>query len=311
MNLLYKYTTFENALKIIENNSFMWSKITDFNDPFESLFLTSNDLTSFSRMIAITISINKPILQRNEYLELISRNPFNSQIFFISKLRDLIKELHLDFKKQPTKETYSTIEKKIYNTLVSHKGNMDLFNEIFTPYMLSDISKKISDQSGILCLSKAKNHTLMWSHYAKNHTGIMFELDITTLKSDNSIYIHDVKYQDDVPMCSYSDLLGLNEQLFKSDSDNLFKKSTLTKSPCWSYEKEVRLLRQIKNNKRILPLPIKIFKSIYLGCKIQKNEKSKILEHIKKYSPDIDVFENKINKNKYQLEYYKLNNTEY
>ncbi|MCT8229762.1 hypothetical protein [Proteus terrae] len=112
MNLLYKYTTFENALKIIENNSFMWSKITDFNDPFESLFLTSNDLTSFSRMIAITISINKPILQSNEYLELISRNPFNSQIFFISKLRDLIKELHLDFKKQPTKETYSTIEKK-------------------------------------------------------------------------------------------------------------------------------------------------------------------------------------------------------
>ncbi|WP_311747683.1 DUF2971 domain-containing protein [Proteus vulgaris] len=307
MSLLYKYTTTENCLHILDNYSFKWSNISEFNDPFEGLCLNPTDIHSAAREIAITISINNPMLQDNKFQQLIDSNPQHSSIRFISSLRDKIHYLHNKFMKDPTIPCYYDIERDIYNFLISNKK---IFNQFYkdqsNPNLLSEASKRTFHTTGVLCLSKAKNNTLMWSHYAKDHTGVMFELDKRFFSFKNEVAISDITYQNNVPECNYDDLLGINRNLFKKQNDNLFKIISSTKSLSWAYEKEVRLLRLIHNEQRLHPLPIKSFKAIYLGCKIKECDKNKIIDKARKSLPDLSIYQTEIDNKTYDLRFFKL-----
>ncbi|ESB58497.1 hypothetical protein SEEACDC5_10030 [Salmonella enterica subsp. enterica serovar Agona str. SA-5] len=84
------------------------------------------------------------------------------------------------FIKNKTVDNYLNIEKAIRRsmsisdimekTIYGYKGFIDATHKI------------IKEKLGVLCLSKIPNNHLMWSHYAQNHTGIMFEIDIEKLK---------------------------------------------------------------------------------------------------------------------------------
>ncbi|EBR0917430.1 DUF2971 domain-containing protein, partial [Salmonella enterica] len=64
---LYKYTTFDSATRIIQNQSFRWSSILDFNDPFESRFhLDEKNESNAIRLMAIASSITCRLLTPND-----------------------------------------------------------------------------------------------------------------------------------------------------------------------------------------------------------------------------------------------------
>ncbi len=98
---------------------------------------------------------------------------------------------------------------------------------------------------GIVSLSQSYNNILMWSHYSNQHSGIVIELDTSTIGLDNQIchsgfiaqksslarpiyYSNDRQVQD-------------NE---KYSFDHLFD-SYFIKSEYWSYEKEYRIVASL------------------------------------------------------------------
>ena len=95
---------------------------------------------------------------------------------------------------------------------------------------------------GVLCLSKNPENILMWSHYANNHKGIVYEFKNDLFKNTDSvtnsfngndnkvIYPNNKSYE----LLSYTKTgKGKKEQ---------FAKELLTKAKDWEYEEEYRMI---------------------------------------------------------------------
>ena len=96
------------------------------------------------------------------------------------------------------------------------------------------INKAIDEKSGILCTSRTNNNTLMWSHYAKEHSGICLEFDVGKgflPSAPNFSPALVVEYNSHRPILN--PFAPINEQLL-----SIIK----VKSPEWMYEQEVRFV---------------------------------------------------------------------
>ena len=116
---------------------------------------------------------------------------------------------------------------------------------------------------GILTLSEIQNNILMWSHYAKYHTGICIEI-----KVPESEALTTVKYPESYPTIKYS------EVLLGHDPTDLIKRIIDTKSIDWQYEQERRLF--IGTGNREVDLPGEIT-AVYFGCRCEDNNVQDII----------------------------------
>jgi hypothetical protein len=97
------------------------------------------------------------------------------------------------------------------------------------------------DKVGVLPLSETWDNMLLWSHYAKDHTGICVgfhsHIDIfgVALKVD---------YAEDFPIITPP---------FDSP-ETILKKSFLTKARCWEYEKEWRVVKRVATHEERMSL---------------------------------------------------------
>lgn len=128
----------------------------------------------------------------------------------------------------------------------------------------NELNNKLLDSAGILSLSTDNQNITMWSHYANNHKGLAFELDVTEDYDFFSLY-GVVEYTDNYEILSYA----------KDNRDEL-SKLFLTKFTDWTYEKEVRIIDYEKNGvRKFNPLALK---TIYFGCKASSTN----INHVKK-----------------------------
>lgn len=109
--------------------------------------------------------------------------------------------------------------------------------------------QKASDAVGICSLSRDPLNLLMWSHYAKHHTGFVVELEIpvtvTNVNLDDLppdyffelLIPYEVEYEKDKPIVSF----------FDSD-DEKRRKQFLIKGSDWSYEQEERVIDYVRGH---------------------------------------------------------------
>lgn len=83
---------------------------------------------------------------------------------------------------------------------------------------------------GVLCLTPHRDNLLMWAHYGDSHKGVCIGFDVG---SDFFQSAFCVEYQDDYPLIKFG----------YADSDDILKKSILTKGKCWEYEHEWRVIK--------------------------------------------------------------------
>lgn len=81
----------------------------------------------------------------------------------------------------------------------------------------------------ICCLSRSYKNTLMWTHYADSHKGCCIEV-----KVDSKVDCYNVDYSSDI-------------QFVRNGKEELIHVLT-TKSSYWSYEEEVRFIKEEKHN---------------------------------------------------------------
>ncbi len=131
-----------------------------------------------------------------------------------------------------------------------------------------------------LSVNVENQSTLMWSHYANNHQGICI-----ALKGESNIAkeTHQVRYSDSLEIYNHSIL----------DEDHLYINDLYSKHLCWSYEKEFRHAKQLKeleemqgaNGLCLSALAVEDIKYVFLGV----NVKSEVVESAKNFSKTYNI----------------------
>lgn len=157
-----------------------------------------------------------------------------------------------------------------------------------------DTLKSINDTYGIVSLCKAKDNFLLWSHYANSHTGFCVGFDKNLLFEDTAASFAHMQYEDDLPV------LGLFEDVMQT-----MTKLIGTKSNTWKYEDEYRLTK-IYHSRKIAKLKKETIVEIVLGCKMNQQEKFKIIDLAAALYPDASVFDINLSKKKFEIELLKI-----
>lgn len=151
-------------------------------------------------------------------------------------------------------------------------------------------------QSGIgICSMTTKAcNLLMWAHYSKNHTGVVFEFHnvIPNIPDLNEHYLcaFHVKYELEKP------ILALSEANYGND--------WLTKGVDWEYEDEIRCLN-IERKSGIYEYKRDLLASVILGARIDPDDEITIRKLVKKvnrlHGLAIQVYKAEVTKDKFKL----------
>lgn len=311
--IIYKYTSYEDALKIIGNNSIVVNNPLNYNDPFDCII----DFDTIDEKKTIDLLI---------------------EVIFVKEMFKLItsKEIKLKWHQKPIIwfdglmykfMLWGTKKKRFYHsnpifkmmfqliiTLASKnnegvKESIEIAKTKFIEEVLPQI-KNIRNSALVSCFSKKSNSILMWGHYGDKHTGVCIGFE----RPDNDFY--DLIYSKKRTKFPLYDLACIISSYILTDENpdindkNIIKKGLqpfLTKSNDWAYEKEVRCLFSMKSSdqftsigegKYLYIMPTSITE-IYLGCKIDKDNKENITRIAKE--KNIKVYQYLASSDKYEL----------
>lgn len=134
----------------------------------------------------------------------------------------------------------------------------------------------INKTIGIISFSLKWKNVLMWSHYAKNHTGYCIGLNEAKLRNSGKIeygsivdYPHDNKFPSIHPML---------------DEHESFYRKFFTKSYDWHYEEEYRIVNFIHPDKedistaRLLKYNADFIDEVILGIKMKESDREEIID---------------------------------
>lgn len=143
----------------------------------------------------------------------------------------------------------------------------------------------------------------MWGHYADNHKGFCTEYDIESISENENLkkYLVALEYTESIYDITqfYIDNVINKNKLNKND----LIKSVLYKPKVWAYEKEWRFVittAEYSGDFIDIPKP----KAIYLGSKMDDNDKGQFIEICTKKS--ISLFQMKLDTKYFKMMPHKL-----
>ena len=296
---MYKYRSFDRngyALSNLSTGTLYCSKVTGFNDPFDSKL--GLDFNQFSKVILQ----NNPELQREVLAE---AKEFCASIGIAVSMEELGR----------TGDERSSIQSIAHGLGVkSDKDEIELTMEVAkalnpgycdkVPHALEmfDEMNQINMEAlnrffGVGCLTTSPKNRLMWSHYAECHRGFCIEYDFNEVK--DKILPFPIVYSSDRPQIPW-------DLFFNSSAERdvylraQYAIGLLTKDKAWQYENEWRVLLPATNPPE-LPVPIT---GVYLGACIDPMNKEKILKIANENH--IPVKQMTIDREKYELHIEEL-----
>jgi len=150
----------------------------------------------------------------------------------------------------------------------------------------------------VSCFSYNANNNLMWSHYAKDHTGICYCFEKKSIFEERNIPWGKVQYSSSIPELPI--FQGkTTEGMLHAHIDSVI----LTKSIEWAYENENRFFKCQDNNYRnYVPSSLK---AIIVGRRTDdktiKNIKKQVEEFNKKHNATIEILYAYRNQGSYSL----------
>ena len=164
---------------------------------------------------------------------------------------------------------YFTKVKYALSNLEKRHLKVSQFNKLNDPFELlgvemsdKDVRKalefersQIAKTKGLICFSENKYDPVQWAHYAENHTGVCLGFEVPDER------LRQVKY--------------VSSRLARSTLDGNDKQERLltTKFKHWEYEKERRLILDLRERSSVEGLIFEPFSSavklveIYIGCR--------------------------------------------
>jgi len=252
---LYKYLPPE-RLDILENRLIRFSQPSALNDPFELKPVFGNLLPedSVQEVLEPSLEFLEEALRANyeklshEKKAIMSADQF---VKIVTSDTDLLRRMYKEF------------EPQLRQFLGDFRGEAKAI-------MIDVLNKHV----GMLSLSEIYDSHLLWSHYASAHRGFVIEFDTNNeffyrrrSENDELNYLRKVKYCD-------RDERG--RTLMDLDGDDIL----VTKGSSWAYEREWRILFQLKNASQKLTVsddeiylfeyPPEIVSKVIIGAKASK-----------------------------------------
>jgi hypothetical protein len=147
---------------------------------------------------------------------------------------------------------------------------------------------------GITCFSEHDDILLMWSHYANSHKGVCLTFDFS---QDEQLFrlFFKVNYPDDYP--------SMNP--YQSHAQHI-KFLMATKSQEWSYEKEIRVMRDSDFHSKFrgaIPYNPKALTEIKFGYKATEESIKTIQNLVKDKYPHVKLYRSQIRKQNFGVEF--------
>jgi hypothetical protein len=266
--MLFKYLPSE-RVDVLENLKIRFSPLMSLNDPFECQPLV--DMRN----------------ERDQFLE--------------ETLRDLDELWEKTDSNEKTEENRKILEETRRELIadVNKKTNSFIVGQ--------ELMSLLSDNLGVLSLSRTEENLLMWSHYAKEGKGIVLGLN-----DDHEFFKQpDLSGKPTRPIpVVYTD----KRRMIVPGEDRFYEKLFCEKPRDWAYEEEERLFRAflIKegyvgkdayNMDIILTvLPKEAIESVYLGYRISEATKSRVLSAIKNNQISCKVYQTRVSISEYKIE---------
>jgi hypothetical protein len=313
---LFRYReSSDRNINAFENDLIYLTKPTRFNDPYDSL-----------------IYINRQILEE-EINKVVNVQDFNRMERLIQDenfRKEEEKKLGVDFIREMISNYIASGSPKSFS-----KASLENLKNQYLLILDSIISQSIKalKQSSLVgSFSENVDSILMWSHYARNHSGFVLNYNFkslysidTPIKNVKATYFADKKlfpviYSNDrMDATEYAEFHFIDEFLKRTGInitqpfyDKLFYyKILLYKSLDWEYEKEWRIIKQTNidftDNKSDFEILENIIpQEIYFGTHIDNDKKEKLIKladkkGIRKYQMAIEHYEKS-----YRLNYIEL-----
>ena len=331
---LYKYTSFDTGMQVIESSKMAITKPDDFNDPFDCLPVYSEDDIKQAQALMNGYILDTGILSiyKNIYTKI--TNPFQKALIgFVLKEYDFAVWLYKKLSKKGliTYEPICSFEKAIRFLELCEKFKKH--PDEITNYKKALINQydvilncessafknylNLRDSIYVLSLTSKNDSILMWSYYGQEHRGFCFEIEI----EDYDSTLEKVEYCKNRPTTPLTTLMSdFCGQLFikKMSPDTegiaIFNeiafKPYITKSLEWQHEDEYRLLipreafdeigitsKICSDNKERYMRSMKITK-VYLGATMSEGNKNRVRQ---KVGDKIEIVEASISDSNYKL----------
>ncbi|WP_445358795.1 DUF2971 domain-containing protein [Microbulbifer sp. ANSA005] len=273
--MLFKYLPKE-RVDVLENLKIRFSPLRSLNDPFESL----------------------PLIDIEDKVE--------------TAVEDLLKELDQIWERTPiserTPENKQLLEE---NRQAVYDGARSAMEPSVVGQGLMDI---ISDNLGVLSLSRSNTSLLMWSHYTGSSTGYVIAFD----ESHDFFRQHDLKGNIVRPR----PVIYTEKRSYVSEKHHNWYQKLLCEKPLeWAYEEEERLfLTHIDKNSSIgkdeyemdiilTSFPKEAISSVYLGYNCSPDTQKKIEAALDSNNIDKPVYRAAMSKREYKIEFEAVQST--
>jgi len=272
---LYKFRTLStNSLSALANNKLWFSRLNDFNDPFEGAHIL-NSKVSDDDLVLFSKSINwksKEEVGEEAYNKILSSMKINDD--GLSKITLL---------KCIAKHDLNILVEIIHNSKIACFSLYDEKNDLL-------------------------KENLMWSHYANGLRGFCLVFDGSKLQSDiyessnKSMRPIQIKYQDEPKLLILSDYIRsiITPEFEDHDYIRTITETIATKSVKWKYENEVRISVLGKINLHLYSYETLL--EIVIGSRMPKDQKNLVIGIAKKSNPNIIIKEACLKHNSYQIE---------
>jgi hypothetical protein len=273
----YKYTSAATAIKILESNSVRYSSPLLFNDPF--------DIQSGLHYDFDLNALPDKILDRMEQLVNQDANPTFLQN---DEMAQAIRQMR---ERRPTAGFPRERMRELFRpVLVSMTQDMIVMQRQYQDKWWNDFLPRLR----VFSVTEEKDNLLMWAHYAKDHTGVVFEFRVLA-EQDNALCIaQPIRYRR-TPPSLFTEAQHINTlfSLGVLDETQLLEYAYI-KSDIWAYEKEWRvwdlepaILDELHST---YPLYENEIGAVYFGCRIDPDLRARIIQLLASY-PNAKAFQ--------------------
>ncbi len=149
--------------------------------------------------------------------------------------------------------------------------------------------------TGILCLTQVYDNFIMWTHYAKDHTGICIKFHVRDTRAEDHIdFIAGalpIDYADRCPQINF----------VKDAPIDIVRKAFLTKATPFRHEFEWRIVKY-DQCAGLKPIPEGIISEVILGCQVDPAVRERVVNACEEYDGDVDIVQASLDPETYGLQ---------
>jgi hypothetical protein len=164
----------------------------------------------------------------------------------------------------------------------------------------------------VYCVVENPDNLLMWAHYGDGHTGAVLGLKCIPEEDTALCAAVQITYQDELPVVAdLGDWVKRITGQRRAEEDvPLFHRLALTKSSHWAYEREWRVFtvregRDSPDYVELALLPEEV-DSVFLGCKVARSDRDRILRCIHGRLEHVKVFQAQKSSQRFAIELVRV-----